>query len=781
MVYASDSSLRSIVEMAQAGHLPSVAFWLNQQLAPYRLRSQIGYVRPGIIRVSLELRFGKQDVKSKAFRNRLVRFICHQLWRLNSDVLDGAQVVARVAGKPKILWQQSVRIVSPARKAVLAQSQPPSSNEQPDQDSASHSTAKLRSIATAKSASATAPDTDARSPRPRKPALVKDAAKKQFQMMRSLIISGSSAAAFILGCWLGYADAPIEQTTASAKASPQSTVFPFNHGSVKGALEKIPVIQHKSQNTDPSVSLLFAGDVTLTNSYSDKVSTDHKWAFAPMEEMRQVDVSMVNLEAPFTTATQPLPGKKHNFKAPLENVQVLQNGGIDIVNLANNHTMDYEAAGLTETLTTLTEAGIQHVGAGLNSQQARRPVIMDVKGQRVAYLGYYDADLHAAGQKSAGTNPRHNDRVSADIKAIRHQVDWVIVNYHWGEELAKYPGDWQIDLARFTIDQGADLVVGHHPHVLQGAEVYRGRPIVYSLGNFIFGGKSVSDYDTAALKVSLRDRQMKVELLPVQVKNFQARVVGGQAGDHILEQVKNVSDIFQEPLVSPMMMDTRTNKATPIVPSKPNSQKSEDPAKSNSSNPAPVNNPVNNEGNEPDPDNPWNQDSFITKPDKRESMLQPDENGKPTPASKSVAANYLDRLQSESMQAAESIEEAEPIPPQSVQDKQAELEARAAEEALLAAEAPIEAPEQARPEQATPVETTPTPEAPITEATAPEASVAEFGSPHSQTPPESQAMLPAEAPEPTAARPEPAVFASPTSQVDEQAIVPAHAVESQDL
>ena len=125
---------------------------------------------------------------------------------------------------------------------------------------------------------------------------------------------------------------------------------------------------------------MFGGDVTLTDAYSDKVGKNHQWAFSQLEEFRQADVSMVNLEAPFTSAAQPLPGKKFNFKAPVENVQVLQNGGIDIVTLANNHAMDYQSAGLLETTKTLQKAGIQSVGAGENIKAARRPVIMDVKG-----------------------------------------------------------------------------------------------------------------------------------------------------------------------------------------------------------------------------------------------------------------------------------------------------------------------------------------------------------------------------------------------------------------
>lgn len=614
-----------MVELAQGGHMPSLSTWLNQRLAVHQLQAKLSYVRPGYVRIAIALRPSPRiDPKNPAFQKRLVRFICQQLWTLNSDVLDGAYIVVTYAGRPSILWKRSVRITSPARKAILEQA------PQQIQKNLRQATQK----------------------------------RKQFQMLRSMMISGSSAAAFIMGCWLGYADAPPEQTYASASStsSPIAQVSkPAEKTSVNAALEKVAIVPHKAQNSDPSVSLIFGGDVTLTDAYTDKVGKNQQWAFSQLEEFRQADISMVNLEAPFTSAAQPLPGKKFNFKAPVENVQALQTGGIDIVTLANNHAMDYQRAGLIETTQTLKKAGIQSIGAGEDIKAARRPVIMEVKGKKVAYLGYYDADLHAATEKTAGTNPRHNDRVAADIKALRGQVDWIVVNYHWGEELAKYPGDWQIDLARFTVDQGADLVVGHHPHVLQGAEVYKGRPIVYSLGNFIFGGNSISDYDTAALKVSLKDEQMRVEFLPVQVRGYQARVVNGQSGQQILGQITSVSDIFQQPMTSTMTLNTKTNQATPLEPAKAmpaDAIPTTAPQPGLQSAPmVPETKPEPNKSSEvkpeakleasptvektPDPENPWSQDSFISGPDKGEKLLVP-HSAKPTPDIKAASKPEAD-------------------------------------------------------------------------------------------------------------------------------------------
>jgi poly-gamma-glutamate synthesis protein (capsule biosynthesis protein) len=200
---------------------------------------------------------------------------------------------------------------------------------------------------------------------------------------------------------------------------------------------------------DPTVTLTFAGDVTLSDHFADAIGKDYERTFANMDEYRKADLGMVNLENPLTRATIPLPDKQFNFKADPDAVKVLTSGGISLVNLANNHAMDYQEPGLVETIDTLKQAGIAHVGAGRNVKEARRPEIIDVKGQRVAYFGYYGADFESASETRAGTNYADEQRIAEDIKAVRSQVDWVIVNYHWGEELATHPADWQINLAHF--------------------------------------------------------------------------------------------------------------------------------------------------------------------------------------------------------------------------------------------------------------------------------------------------------------------------------------------
>jgi poly-gamma-glutamate capsule biosynthesis protein CapA/YwtB (metallophosphatase superfamily) len=538
----SDLYHSSIAELARAGNFQAIAHWINQSLSPYGIRTYVGAIRPGCLKILVELPSLEERELPDQWRDYLVRFICHRIWQLNSAVIEGARIAARYTDESQVLWEQAVRVTSPARRLRQQQSQ------------------ELRSQ-------------------------VQQTAQRKTQLktLRSLLISGAPLFAFVVGCVLGFSKAPVEQTSAvassqKADSSESGGVKPNRPNTVQAALESVPVIKHDkalADPNDPTVTLMFSGDVALGESFANKVGKDFDHAFAAMDEYRKADLAMVNLEEPFTNATIPLQDKQFNFKADPESVKTLAKGGVDLVTLANNHAMDYEQPGLVETMDTLDKAGILHLGAGRDEKEARRPDIVEVKGQRVAYLGYYGADLHAASKNTAGTNYADEARIAADIKSIRDQVDWIVVNFHWGEELATHPADWQVDMAHFTIDQGADVVVGHHPHVLQGAEIYKGRPIAYSLGNFIFGGNSNSDYDTAVLKVALKDKQMKVEFLPVEVRGYQPKVASGEQGTQILKQVEDLSSSFKEPMQSPTVLDARlspkvepspTPSVTPSIP-----------------------------------------------------------------------------------------------------------------------------------------------------------------------------------------------------------------------
>lgn len=597
MGHAIESSQPSVQELARSGNLKALTYWLNVFLLPHNLFAQAESApQAGCVRVIVEFHPSPEvDAQSPEFQQNLVRFICHHLWKLNSAEIEGVQIATRFIGKPQILWRKTVRVVSPARRARLTSIHP----SQPAPAEVAKIKSKLRQTTRQ---------------------------RVQFRAVRSLLLTGTTAAAFIFGCWLGYSDAPSTQTNATAA---NSTVPPRSQ-TVTTALEPVQV-ETAGTATDGTATLLFGGDVSFTQGYAELVKDDKNWAFAALPELRQADMTIVNLDAPLTTASDST--QSEAAKADPAQVEVLKNGGIGLVNLANDRIMDYQGTGLEDTIKTLDQAGIRHFGAGRDAKEARRPEILDVDGQRVAYLGYFGAPEQSADDSKPGTNLKQNDRIAADIKAIRDQVDWIIVNFHWGDEIAKYPSESQIELAHFSIDQGADVVIGHHSTVLQGAEIYKGRPIAYSLGNFIFGKKAEGNYDSAMLRVALKDRQMKVELLPVEVKGFQPQIATGDRGKEILNQIESVSDVFQQPLKPLTLIDARSHSVTqpdakPSIDSgiiKPDPAKL-DPASEQtapSADPSPAAAPSSPDSASPTPspessptssDQPWNQNSFINQP-----------------------------------------------------------------------------------------------------------------------------------------------------------------------
>ncbi|NJN85239.1 MAG: CapA family protein [Leptolyngbyaceae cyanobacterium SL_7_1] len=234
---------------------------------------------------------------------------------------------------------------------------------------------------------------------------------------------------------------------------------------------------------------------------------------------------------------------------------------------------------LRPVLDSLESAEIAVIGAGHNRRDARKPEIIEVRGQRIAYLGYHDSDTATARWWRSGSNQAIDAQITEDIQAIRQHVDWVVVNYRWSGNLAEYPADWQVRLAHHAIDQGADLVVGHHPTVLQGAEVYKGRAIAYSLGDFIYANSQAAqqNYNTAVLKVALRGKQMRLELLPVQVRQSRPAIVEGEDGKAILRYLQQASGLFEQPLQTPMVLDGRSSTPVPLAPASPSEAWSESP------------------------------------------------------------------------------------------------------------------------------------------------------------------------------------------------------------
>lgn len=269
---------------------------------------------------------------------------------------------------------------------------------------------------------------------------------------------------------------------------------------------------------DPIV-LLFAGDVYLSNhvlnAYERGGGIQGVLDERIRQEIEEADLFMVNQEFPFTDRGTAAADKEFTFRISPSRIGIMKEMGIDIVTLANNHILDYGAEGLLDSCDALDEVGILHVGAGENLEQAKKLETVDIKGKTIGFLGtsrvYMDGSW-AAGANHPGVFSTYDSRQALEeIRAAREICDYLVVYVHWGVEKETSPKDYQITLGRKYIEAGADLVVGSHPHVLQKIEYYNGKPIVYSLGNFVFGS---SIPKTELLKVTLTKEGAELVTLP---------------------------------------------------------------------------------------------------------------------------------------------------------------------------------------------------------------------------------------------------------------------------
>lgn len=270
-----------------------------------------------------------------------------------------------------------------------------------------------------------------------------------------------------------------------------------------------------SEPEEQTITLVFTGDVLLSQSTLgafEKGGMNGLISNDLVELMNRSDITMVNQEFPFSVNGTPMEDKQYTFRADPSYVSILQSLGVDIVSLANNHALDYGQEALLDTFTTLDSAKIDYVGAGETLNRAKEVQYKQVNGKKFAFVGAsrviptYDWN---ANNTRPGMLTTYDPTITLEqLKLADKNADFVVVYVHWGVEKAERPESYQRELAKKYIDAGADLVVGSHTHCLQGVEYYKGKPILYSLGNFIFG----ATIDRTAIAKVVIDQEMNVTL-----------------------------------------------------------------------------------------------------------------------------------------------------------------------------------------------------------------------------------------------------------------------------
>lgn len=303
----------------------------------------------------------------------------------------------------------------------------------------------------------------------------------------------------------------------------------------------------RTGRADAVWTLALGGDVMLNG-----VAVSARPFSGVADVLRDADLCIVNLEVPFASAGTPTKRKSVRdiarraqfvLRADPAHVVGLTEAGIDAVTLGNNHAMDYGPKGLLETLGVLERAGIARCGAGSGFVEAWKAVRLDREGlPRVALISALafrtssglgactPATASSAGVAALDLGGRLDrkgiDRIQRLVAKHRGGADLFVVALHWGNERETLPTAYQVALGRAFVDAGADLVVGHHPHVLQGAEMYKGKPILYSLGNLVSGRPSTS----AIVRVRFEgERVLGLEVLPIRIWGGRATLLLGKA------------------------------------------------------------------------------------------------------------------------------------------------------------------------------------------------------------------------------------------------------------
>ena len=294
------------------------------------------------------------------------------------------------------------------------------------------------------------------------------------------------------------------------------------------------------------------GDIMLAGNWSAQLKKQgYDYAFRGVAaELANGDVTLANLETPVARGGVEFTEKKFRFRAEPEVARALKNARINVVTLANNHIMDFGGEALSETILNLDHEGIAHCGAGENIAAARKAVIMSAQGKKVAFLGYSltQPTEFFAGAARPGTAPGLATYFESDIRKARTDADFVIVSFHWGTEGKSDVQDYQQVVAHKAINAGADVIIGHHPHVLRGIERYKKGIIFYSLGNFVFASKSTTADTSAIIRLRLDDTRREAEIIPLDILyrrvGFQPQTVSRERAFEIIHKLNVLSKPF---------------------------------------------------------------------------------------------------------------------------------------------------------------------------------------------------------------------------------------------
>lgn len=316
-------------------------------------------------------------------------------------------------------------------------------------------------------------------------------------------------------------------------------------------------IYAKETAEEDCVTITFAGDILFDPNYAIMATLQQRGGDISegidadlIEEMRSADIMMLNNEFPYSDRGTPIEDKAFTFRAPTSYVSYLEDLGVDIVALANNHAYDYGEEAFLDTLQTLQDADIPYVGAGVNEEEASAPVYFTIHNMKIAFLAatqierLENPDTKGATETTPGVfrcwDPA---KLLETVTETKENCDFLIVYVHWGTENQEET-DWAQDKqALQLVEAGADLIIGDHPHILQKIDIIEGVPVIYSLGNFWFNSRTIA---TGMVKVTLSEGELQsFQFLPCLQSGCRTVLLEGEEKKEALDKMRRLSEDVQ--------------------------------------------------------------------------------------------------------------------------------------------------------------------------------------------------------------------------------------------
>lgn len=375
-------------------------------------------------------------------------------------------------------------------------------------------------------------------------------------MKRVIIVTVVVAfvAAVCLGGIFYWRDSGMENSSQNEKESTQEEAASQREketevSQTEAAQTEIPQSETEAVSAKDTV-LVFAGDVLIQNpvkSNYDNSGIDGVITEELALRFQEADVAMVNEEFPFSTRGTPMEDKQYTFRADPSYVQLLVDMGIDIVSLANNHTLDYGKEAMLDTFAALDGANIRYAGAGETKERAMETQVVEVNGKRFGFLAASRVipvvEWNVENSQPGVFATYDPTALCQQIEEAKTACDYVVVYVHWGVERETYPEAYQKTLAEQYIDAGADFVVGTHTHCLQGIAYYKGKPIFYGLGNFI---SVVTLERTLAVELTVDgDGNTAVQLIPAKAAGGQTKAMTEEESKSLYQYMEQISEGIQ--------------------------------------------------------------------------------------------------------------------------------------------------------------------------------------------------------------------------------------------